>query len=129
MNNCEDIEKLKAKSKNNILWLLLMFAIIGGGVCEYRRFQAPLDDLVVVYSPGVVDVKEDKLVATDKVVQEKPNLVEEKEVKKEIALIKEKKVNFMKFKKRAMAVMVIALCVALFEHLLQLFCCRFIGAL
>ena len=57
MNNIEDVEKLKAKDKVNVLMLLLMFAIIGGGVWEFFKSQTSLDKMIVVYKPMVIEEK------------------------------------------------------------------------
>ncbi|MBR5599035.1 MAG: hypothetical protein IKW39_03245, partial [Alphaproteobacteria bacterium] len=59
MNSAENIEKLKAKSKVNVLVLLLIFAVVGGGVWEYNKYQAPLADVLVVYSSSLNNGKQE----------------------------------------------------------------------
>ena len=49
MCNDNNIAKIKAKENVKLLICILMGVVIVGGVWEYKKAQAPLDNVLVVY--------------------------------------------------------------------------------
>ena len=71
MCNDNDIVKIKAKESVKLLTFLLIMIVVVGGVWEYEKAQAPLDNILVVYHRGEgVGKKIDNVVKTMKVENE-----------------------------------------------------------
>lgn len=77
-----DDEKLlmvKALEKIKIFALVVLFLFVLGGVCEYKKYQTPLDSMVVVVKIGDSGAKVKEESATTKEVKIEKEVIEQQE--------------------------------------------------
>ncbi|MBQ8750165.1 MAG: hypothetical protein IJZ30_00830 [Alphaproteobacteria bacterium] len=104
MCNDNNIEKIKAKESVKLLICVLIGIVIVGGVWEYKKAQAPLDNVLVVYHRGenVAKKIDEKKVEIKKVEvmenkgEEKQEKVQVEDENKKIEVIENKEADEVK---------------------------------